>query len=433
MLTKDSGSSTPSSDYQVNVRAFATRLVTGILFANLIVLCLVILILSQFRHEREERVKIQAQNYSYILEHSIAGILHKIDIVLLTLKEETERQNNGGGINKSSINSIFSRQHLHVPEVENLLMANSDGDVIFGSGPFNGTSFNVADRDYFTKFKYSPKDELYISKPIQGRSSNKWLIIVARRINHPDGSFLGVVLGGLPLDNFSKLFTSLDIGPRGGISLRDKEMGIIARYPVHKDIGSIMGNKTLSPELRKLFEAGQSEGTFYTPTSWDNTAKIVSYRKIDKYPLFLNVGIATNDYLAQWKHDIIKIVILSTFYFVISLFLSWGLFARYKREKMTENDLFKLNLELEHRVSERTKELHIKNTELEVALVRVKQLEGIIPICMYCKKIRDDQNSWQQLEKYFTEHSEVMFSHGICPTCAEKQMEIIKNLKPPPA
>lgn len=57
------------------------------------------------------------------------------------------------------------------------------------------------------------------------------------------------------------------------------------------------------------------------------------------------------------------------------------------------------------------------------ALDRVNKLEGIIPICMYCKKIRDDQNSWQQLEQYISEHSEALFSHGLCPSCAEEQMK----------
>ena len=47
----------------------------------------------------------------------------------------------------------------------------------------------------------------------------------------------------------------------------------------------------------------------------------------------------------------------------------------------------------------------------------LKTLKGIIPICMYCKKIRDDEETWQQLEKYITEHSEAFFSHGICPDC----------------
>jgi len=67
--------------------------------------------------------------------------------------------------------------------------------------------------------------------------------------------------------------------------------------------------------------------------------------------------------------------------------------------------------------------------ELESALARVRKLEGIIPICSYCKKIRDDQNSWQQLEQYITEHSEALFSHGACPSCAEEQLKILSDRK----
>jgi len=47
----------------------------------------------------------------------------------------------------------------------------------------------------------------------------------------------------------------------------------------------------------------------------------------------------------------------------------------------------------------------------------VKRLQGLLPICSYCKKIRDDQNYWQQVEVYVAEHSGAQFSHGICPEC----------------
>lgn len=68
-------------------------------------------------------------------------------------------------------------------------------------------------------------------------------------------------------------------------------------------------------------------------------------------------------------------------------------------------------------VKEQRDQLVRQKNELEVALARVKQLEGIIPICVYCKKIRDDKNSWQQLESYISRHSEALFSHGVCPEC----------------
>jgi len=57
--------------------------------------------------------------------------------------------------------------------------------------------------------------------------------------------------------------------------------------------------------------------------------------------------------------------------------------------------------------------------ELQDALSKVKQLHGLLPICSYCKRIRTDENYWQQVDGYIAEHSEVQFSHGICPTCYE--------------
>ena len=58
--------------------------------------------------------------------------------------------------------------------------------------------------------------------------------------------------------------------------------------------------------------------------------------------------------------------------------------------------------------------------ELEEALSRVKLLQGLLPICSYCKKIRDDMDYWQEVDAYITRHSEVNFSHGVCPDCYDR-------------
>jgi response regulator RpfG family c-di-GMP phosphodiesterase len=60
-----------------------------------------------------------------------------------------------------------------------------------------------------------------------------------------------------------------------------------------------------------------------------------------------------------------------------------------------------------------------KNEELEEHILRIKRLEGIISICMYCKKIRNEQQIWEQMELYISQHSDAMFSHGVCPDCYE--------------
>ncbi len=58
--------------------------------------------------------------------------------------------------------------------------------------------------------------------------------------------------------------------------------------------------------------------------------------------------------------------------------------------------------------------------KLREALAEVKQLSGLLPICSSCKKIRDDQGYWNQIENYLKQHSEAEFTHGICPECARR-------------
>jgi DNA-binding response OmpR family regulator len=67
--------------------------------------------------------------------------------------------------------------------------------------------------------------------------------------------------------------------------------------------------------------------------------------------------------------------------------------------------------------------------ELQAALSNVKQLRGLLPICSYCKRIRGDDQYWQQVEGYIAEHSNAQFSHGICPSCYETISAELDGLK----
>ncbi len=72
----------------------------------------------------------------------------------------------------------------------------------------------------------------------------------------------------------------------------------------------------------------------------------------------------------------------------------------------------------DRKIIEEEKEKLIK--ELQNALSEVQTLRGILPICSFCKKIRDDKGYWNQVESYFKEHSEIEFSHSYCPECVKK-------------
>jgi hypothetical protein len=64
-------------------------------------------------------------------------------------------------------------------------------------------------------------------------------------------------------------------------------------------------------------------------------------------------------------------------------------------------------------------------TEVEAALAHVQKLQGLLPICSYCKNVRNEANYWEQVESYLGTHSDLDFTHSICPQCTEKMMKEI--------
>jgi hypothetical protein len=104
-------------------------------------------------------------------------------------------------------------------------------------------------------------------------------------------------------------------------------------------------------------------------------------------------------------------------------------FALEQMSKMNDDliNLQRESVKKNHQLEKLQRELDTHVAELEASLTRVKLLEGIIPICIYCKKIKDDQQNWHKIETYISNHSEAMFSHGMCPTCSEEQMKLIEN------
>ena len=97
--------------------------------------------------------------------------------------------------------------------------------------------------------------------------------------------------------------------------------------------------------------------------------------------------------------------------------------AQIDRERAlreAENELRRLNVELDQRVRDRTAELQTRNRQLEEALVKVRILSGLLPTCSYCKSIRDESGRWQPIEQYIAERSDAEFSHGLCPECLKK-------------
>jgi len=90
--------------------------------------------------------------------------------------------------------------------------------------------------------------------------------------------------------------------------------------------------------------------------------------------------------------------------------------------KPFDSDELQARVNVGLRMLELQKKLADRVSELEMAMVQVKRLQGWLPICMYCKKIRNDENYWQEVETYLAQFTQASFSHGVCPECYEKHL-----------
>ena len=309
-----------------SIRNIVIPFAVGTLLINSLVVALLGLWIRESRIHHKEQAAISSRNLAQVLDENIKGIIDRVDMTLLSVADEAEKQIKGGGIQKPVINAYIVRQLERVPELDSLRMTNANGDILYGPGVVPG--INIADRDYFYKLRDDSKTGVVISKPYVSRTTGKWQISISRRILRPDGSFSGIAYGNFTLDYFTRMFSGIDVGMHGAIAMWNMDFELIARYPEPKRAGSEAGLKLHSAAFNESLQISKEKGTYTTQSNVDKVERTFSYRKISKYPIYILVGMATQDYLAEWRKEALKKSAFGVFFFLISLFFSF-LFYKY--------------------------------------------------------------------------------------------------------
>jgi len=317
-------------------------------------------------------VATQTQNLSQSLSLTLTGVLDNTSTALFSVKREAERQLKNGGLDLKAMNYYIMEQKDRIPEIDGLRVADSAGNLICGDRVVPEARVTFADREVFIVSRKDPNAGMVIGPPRFGRISHQWNFHMAYRINNPDGSFAGVVFGAISLDYLRKMFSSFDLGQHGAITLRDKELAVVVRYPNPSSIG----NKKVSSEWQKMHLAGKTSGTYKTPGSIDTVERTFSFNKVSHYPLFINVGLASSDYFASWRGEARMLGGFVTFFWSASLLSGWFVYRERKQAKIAEAALERHRDHLEETVRRRTVELGDKNLQLEEEITVRKQAEA---------------------------------------------------------
>ena len=201
---------------------------------------------------------------------------------------------------------LFDRSAA-APFTGSLLVAAENGSLIADAGPvILPRDINVADAPYFTAHKQNSNLGLYISRPYRSKvRSGDFSIAFSRSLSHSDGRFAGVVMGSMSLSSIDSLLKELTLGQHSAINLFRGDGILLTRYPFDESqINQDFGGASYVQHLLQ-----NKSGTFDSVSPIDGVRRILSFQRLDKYPLVVTVAFATDEVLANWKK---KAFVLST-------------------------------------------------------------------------------------------------------------------------
>ena len=372
--------------------SFPVRLGAGGVILVLFVITMSVVSLRRSWNNHQERAAATTQNLALVLDRYVSDTFSKADLAIWAVKDELERTDRIPN-NQGAMNAFIQRQLERSPGVVAIRTTNALGVIEHGTGQDTGSGISVADREYFARLRDAPGAVSVISKPVMGRVVGQWIVVLARRLERPGRGFAGVVYAVVPLDQFARAFSDLDVGPHGSVSLRDLESGLVVRHPKPSTAGTDVGQKLVSAGYLAFARSGQPMATYRALTPFDRVQRMFSVRRVAGQPFILVVGLAEQDYLTGWRTEMYQQLTGLLLFICLTLAASLLIQRTWSRQQATQRDLERL-------------------------LAEVKTLGGLLPICSVCKKIRDDKGYWNQIESYLRDRTDAEFTHGICPECA---------------
>jgi diguanylate cyclase (GGDEF)-like protein len=301
------------------------------------------------RHEQDNaRAQLIAQNLGNVLTESVGGSFRTIDVTLLAAIDLVRSQLPLSNMDRQRFDTTLFDLKKRVPGILSLRVTDASGVVLFGAGQDEPKKVFVGDRDYFQRHKMNPDAGMIISKPLVSRFTGKWVLICARRFNLSDGNFGGIVYATIQIEGMAERLSGrkLQLGDQDVFMLRDDTDNIISRYVHGKQEMQRMGQKFHSPKQAELLRTGATSGFYKSQSTVDDIERIFYFNRITEYPLYMTVGLATEDVFSDWRREA-RITGVITLMFALFITVGTYLYHRVQLRKLQLlADLEESNLKL---------------------------------------------------------------------------------------
>ena len=305
-------------------RPILVPLFGGVLLLNLFVIGLLGLWQYQSWQLTRARAYTATENLTATLEHDILDNIGMIDISLLALAQEKAHQQNDGHFDIAPFKRYFEQIQRRIPELYAMRVTDASGRIVAASDMNldNVIGRDLSSRSYFNKAREDPQAGLIISDPLIGASSHQWTLIFARRVNRPDGEFDGIVYGAMILGRYLGMFSGVDLGSQGVVALRDGKLDLIVRQPSVVQPDSAPERLKAPPSLRQMVEAGLKQGFYENESLVDGVHRVLFFRKIGDFPLYVIVGMGKDELFAGWWRDLYRVIGVAAAFALASLLVA---------------------------------------------------------------------------------------------------------------
>jgi len=258
-------------------------------------------IIARLSTERENVTRdsqAEAALLSAALEQHTLKSIRQVDQITRFVKFEYEKSPQTFDLNRVVETSVAPSDTL-------VQVSMIDGNGLFDANTTATATqlpkMDLSDREHYLVHKQSSEDFLYISKPVIGRFSKQWTLQVTRRLNHPNGSFAGVVVVSEDPAYFTNdYYNDVVLGHNGMIAVLNDDGTILSRRSGNAEAVPTTTKVNGSVTAARYPEEKRTTGLYADPI--DGINRFVSYRHIEGYPLGVLVGLSESDELADYNH-----------------------------------------------------------------------------------------------------------------------------------
>lgn len=279
-----------------------------------------------------EHALVAATNLTASIQSEIARNIELYDLSLQAVAEGLQLPN-FDRIDPTLRQIILFDRAASARDLGSILVLNEQGDVTVESRSLSPRTQNYAGREYFQFHKNNASAGYYISGPWVTKRG-EYILAITRRLNKPDGSFQGVVVGNMKLSYFHRLIKNMNLGPDDTLTLLRSDGTILMRSPFNIEV--VGHNFGKSPLLDNIHSS--RSGSVDAKSKLDGAMRLFVYHQVGDDPLHIVAGLAHETIYADWRREVWVIGLLNLALCVIIMSLVVFLANALKRRTIAEHD-----------------------------------------------------------------------------------------------